>query len=116
MLNEECMGALTAALNGNQRMASHDSRQQIVEDHANDRPGAPEAEHIYQGRLHWLQTTRDLVLARLLALNAMRAAGEPDPVDAEALASRLIAEGVEGEAAWERALVATDGGLSEAAE
>lgn len=44
------------------------------------KPGEPEAEHTYQGRLHWPQPTRDLILARLLALNATRAAGEPDPV------------------------------------
>lgn len=43
------------------------------------RPGQPEDEHTYQGRLFWPQAARDAVLARLLALNATRAAGLPDP-------------------------------------
>lgn len=43
------------------------------------RAGAPEDEHTYQGRLFWPQAARDVVLARLLALNATRAAGLPDP-------------------------------------
>jgi hypothetical protein len=43
------------------------------------KPGQPEDEHTYQGRLFWPQAARDIVLARLLALNATRAAGLPDP-------------------------------------
>jgi hypothetical protein len=38
------------------------------------RPGAPEDDHAYQGRLFWPSAFRDEVLARLLALNAERAA------------------------------------------
>lgn len=44
-----------------------------------ERPGQPEDEFTYQGRLFWPQAGRDTVLARLIALNATRAAGEPDP-------------------------------------
>nr|WP_015063332.1 DNA methyltransferase [Paracoccus marcusii]AFQ90331.1 hypothetical protein [Paracoccus marcusii] len=43
------------------------------------RPGQLEDDHTYQGRLFWPQAARDAVLARLLALNATRAAGLPDP-------------------------------------
>ena len=43
------------------------------------RPGQPEDDHAYQGRLHWPAPFRDEVLRRLLALNATRAAGQPDP-------------------------------------
>jgi superfamily II DNA/RNA helicase len=42
------------------------------EDSKNARPGAPEQEHTYQGRLHWPSEFRDEVLRRLLALNAER--------------------------------------------
>lgn len=41
-----------------------------------ERPGEPEEEHIYQGRLHWPSEFRDEVLARLLDLNRRRAAEE----------------------------------------
>ena len=37
---------------------------------------ASEDDHKYQGRLFWLSEFRDEVLARLLALNAERAAAE----------------------------------------
>ncbi|WP_354192821.1 DNA methyltransferase [Bosea sp. OAE506] len=40
------------------------------------RTGEPEDDHTYQGRLFWTSTFRDEVLARLLALNAERAAEE----------------------------------------
>ena len=48
------------------------------------RAGAPEDDHTYQGRLFWPQAARDVVLARLLALNATRAAGRPDPTYGDA--------------------------------
>ncbi len=48
------------------------------------RAGAPEDDHTYQGRLFWPQAGRDVVLARLLALNATRAAGLPDPTYGDA--------------------------------
>lgn len=48
------------------------------------RPGQPEDDHTYQGRLFWPQAARDAVLARLLALNATRAAGFPDPTYGDA--------------------------------
>ena len=57
-----------------------------------ERPGEPERDHTYQGRLHWPAPTRDLVLARLLALNATRAAEAPDPVYGEATAAVEAAE------------------------
>lgn len=40
------------------------------------RPGEPEDDHAYQGRLFWPSAFRDEVLARLLALNAERATEE----------------------------------------
>lgn len=40
------------------------------------KPGEPEDDHTYQGRLFWPSDFRDEVLARLLALNAERAAAE----------------------------------------
>ena len=40
------------------------------------RAGEPEDDHAYQGRLFWPSAFRDEVLARLLALNAERAAAE----------------------------------------
>lgn len=40
------------------------------------RPGEPERDHTYQGRLHWTQEVRDKILRRLLALNAARAQAE----------------------------------------
>ncbi len=40
---------------------------------------AGESEHKYQGRLFWPEAFRDAVLARLLALNAERAAAQPPP-------------------------------------
>lgn len=53
------------------------------------RPGEPEDDHTYQGRLFWPSDFRDEVLARLLALNAERHAEEV----------RLgIAPGMKGEA------------------
>jgi hypothetical protein len=53
------------------------------------RPGEPEDDHTYQGRLFWPSAFRDEVLARLLALNASRHAEEV----------RLgIAPGMKGEA------------------
>jgi hypothetical protein len=48
------------------------------------RAGVAEDEHTYQGRLFWPQAARDIVLARLLALNATRAAGRPDPTYGDA--------------------------------
>lgn len=48
------------------------------------RAGAPEDDHTYQGRLFWPQAARDIVLARLLALNATRAAGHLDPTYGDA--------------------------------
>ena len=45
----------------------------------NGRHGEPEDDYTYQGRLHWPAPFRDEVLRRLLALNATRAAGQPDP-------------------------------------
>ena len=53
--------------------------------------GADEDDHTYQSRLFWPAETRDRVLARLLALNATRAAGDPDPVYAETAATGAAA-------------------------
>ncbi len=52
------------------------------------RPGASERDYTYQGRLHWPADIRDEVLARLLALNRIRAEAE-----AEEAIVRAMAEG-----------------------
>ena len=50
------------------------------------RPGAPEHDYTYQGRLHWPAEIRDEVLARLLALNRIRAEAETEEATARAMA------------------------------